>query len=68
MQTQWQEMIEAAYQNRELLKDEKYKDTIRAVIEEVDKGRLRVASPSDNGWVVNQWVKQAILLLSLIHI
>lgn len=62
MQTQWQEMIEAAYQNRELLKDEKYKDTIRAVIEEVDKGRLRVASPSDNGWVVNQWVKQAILL------
>ncbi len=62
MQTQWQEMIEAAYQNRELLKDEKYKDAIRAVIEEVDKGRLRVASPSDNGWVVNQWVKQAILL------
>ncbi len=62
MQTQWQEMIEAAYQNRELLKDEKYKDTIKAVIEEVDKGRLRVASPSDNGWVVNQWVKQAILL------
>ncbi|MFN4249367.1 MAG: 2,3,4,5-tetrahydropyridine-2,6-dicarboxylate N-succinyltransferase [Flavipsychrobacter sp.] len=62
MQTQWQEMIEAAYQNRELLKDEKYKDAIRTVIEEVDKGRLRVASPTDNGWVVNQWVKQAILL------
>jgi 2,3,4,5-tetrahydropyridine-2-carboxylate N-succinyltransferase len=62
MQTQWQEMIEAAYQNRELLKDEKYKDAIRTVIEEVDKGRLRVASPTDNDWVVNQWVKQAILL------
>lgn len=62
MQTQWQEMIEAAYQNRELLKDEKYKDAVRAVIEEVDKGRLRVASPSDNCWGVNQWVKQAILL------
>jgi 2,3,4,5-tetrahydropyridine-2-carboxylate N-succinyltransferase len=55
-------MIEAAYQNRELLKDEKYKDAIRTVIEEVDKGRLRVASPTDNDWVVNQWVKQAILL------
>lgn len=62
MQTQWQEMIEAAYQNRELLKDEKYKDAVRTVIEEVDKGRLRVAAPTDSGWVVNQWVKQAILL------
>jgi 2,3,4,5-tetrahydropyridine-2,6-dicarboxylate N-succinyltransferase len=62
MQTQWQEMIKAAYQNRELLKDEKYKDAVRTVIEEVDKGRLRVASPTDNGWVVNQWVKQAILM------
>jgi 2,3,4,5-tetrahydropyridine-2-carboxylate N-succinyltransferase len=32
------------------------------VIEEVDKGRLRVAEPKDNAWVVNEWVKQAILL------
>jgi 2,3,4,5-tetrahydropyridine-2-carboxylate N-succinyltransferase len=62
MQTQWQTMIEEAYQNRELLKEETYKDAVRAVIEEVDKGRLRVATPTDSGWQVNQWVKQAILL------
>jgi 2,3,4,5-tetrahydropyridine-2,6-dicarboxylate N-succinyltransferase len=62
MQAQWQEMIEAAYANRELLKQQEYQDAVRAVIEEVDKGRLRVSSPTDDGWVVNQWIKQAILL------
>jgi 2,3,4,5-tetrahydropyridine-2-carboxylate N-succinyltransferase len=32
------------------------------VIEALDEGRLRVAEPGDSGWVVNTWVKQAILL------
>ena len=54
--------IEAAWADRNLLKDEAYSNAIRAVIEEVDKGRLRVAEPKDNAWVVNEWVKQAILL------
>ena len=57
-----QQVIEAAWNNRELLKNETYTNAVRAVIEEVDKGRLRTASPSDNGWVVNEWVKQGILL------
>jgi 2,3,4,5-tetrahydropyridine-2-carboxylate N-succinyltransferase len=55
--------IVEAWANRELLKDSKYSDAVRAVIEEVDKGRLRVASPKDGGgWAVNEWVKQAILM------
>ena len=54
--------IITAWANRELLKEPAYSDAVRAVIEEVDKGRLRTASPSDNGWQVNEWVKQAILL------
>ncbi len=57
-----QELIEAAYGNRALLKDEKYVQAVRDVIEEVDKGRLRTAEPTQNGWKVNEWVKQAILL------
>ena len=56
------ELIIEAWSNRELLKDSKYTDAVKAVIEEVDKGRLRTASPTENGWVVNEWVKQAILL------
>ncbi|MFM2326530.1 MAG: hypothetical protein RIR31_732 [Bacteroidota bacterium] len=56
------DLILAAWSNRELLKDKKYSDAVRAVIEEVDKGRLRTAAPSESGWVVNEWVKQAILM------
>lgn len=55
-------MIAAAWADRELLKEIDYADAVRTVMEEVDKGRLRVASPGDDGWVVNEWVKQAILL------
>jgi 2,3,4,5-tetrahydropyridine-2-carboxylate N-succinyltransferase len=54
--------IEAAWNDRALLKEETYSNAIREVIEEVDKGRLRVAEPKENDWVVNEWVKQAILM------
>lgn len=57
-----QQMIQAAYGNRDLLKHVDYINAVETVIEEVDKGRLRTASPSENGWVVNEWVKQAILM------
>ncbi len=57
-----QEMIEAIWQDRALLKEEKYTQAVRDVLEQVDKGELRTASPSADGWVVNEWVKQAILL------
>ena len=56
------ELILEAWSNRELLKDRKYSDAVRHVIEELDKGILRVASPASNEWVVNEWVKQAILM------
>jgi 2,3,4,5-tetrahydropyridine-2-carboxylate N-succinyltransferase len=55
-------LILEAWSNRELLKDKKYSDAVRAVIEETDKGRLRTASPAEGGWEVNEWVKQAILM------
>src|SRR6202051_947218 len=56
------ELIVAAWNNRELLKEPKYSDAVKNVIEELDKGRLRVASQSASGWMVNEWIKQAILL------
>jgi 2,3,4,5-tetrahydropyridine-2-carboxylate N-succinyltransferase len=57
-----QELIQAAFADRTLLKETKYEDAVRAVIEEVDKGRLRVAEPTNEGWKVNELVKQAILM------
>ena len=57
------ELILEAWTNRELLKNNKYTDAVKNVIEDLDKGRLRVASPGSEGqWHVNEWVKQAILL------
>ena len=56
------EHIEAAWTDRSLLKDPAYEEAVRAVIEAVDKGKLRTAEPVTDGWQVNEWVKQAILL------
>ena len=57
-----QPFIQQAFANRELLKQPDYEQAVRDVIEEVDKGRLRVAMPAEKGWVVNEWIKQAILM------
>lgn len=56
------ELIEAAWENRELLKDEKVLSTIRTIIEELDKGRMRVAEPNGTEWKVNDWIKKAVIL------
>ena len=56
------ELILQAWNDRELLKQPKYAEAVKAVIEDLDKGRLRVASPGSGTWIVNEWVKQAILL------
>jgi 2,3,4,5-tetrahydropyridine-2-carboxylate N-succinyltransferase len=54
--------INEVWNDRSLLKQEAYINAIKLVIEEVDKGRLRVAEPQGDTWVVNEWVKQAILM------
>lgn len=56
------ELIERAWEDRALLKDEKVVETIEQVIEEIDKGRLRVAEPKEGGWQVNEWVKKAVVM------
>lgn len=56
------ELILEAWSNRELLKEFKYSEAVRSVIDEVDKGKTRVASYVNGEWRVNEWVKQAILL------
>jgi len=60
-----QNIIEAAWADRSLLQQSATTDAIHAVIEELDKGRLRVAQPiegKDGEWQVNDWVKKAVIL------
>ena len=56
------ERIEAAWNNRELLKESSTQDVIREVIEQLDKGKIRVAEPASSGWKVNEWIKKAVIL------
>ena len=62
MKKQWIETINNAWKNRTLLNEENTQNTIHQIIEEVDKGRLRVAEIENGNWKVNDWVKKAIIL------
>ena len=55
-------IIEEAWDNRQLLEKEKTQNTIREIIELIDKGKLRTAEPTEDGWQVNEWVKKAVIL------
>ena len=53
MKKQWIENINNAWEKKDLLKDNNTQETIRQIIKEVDKGRLRVAEKLNNSWQVN---------------
>ena len=55
-------IIESAWENRDLLKEESTISAIRNVVDLLDKGELRVAEPIEGGWQVNEWVKKAVVL------
>jgi 2,3,4,5-tetrahydropyridine-2,6-dicarboxylate N-succinyltransferase len=55
-------VIEQAWSQRDLMKQESTQDAIRQVIDMLDLGKLRVAEPGSNGWVVNEWVKKAVIM------
>lgn len=57
-----QQTIENIWDNRDLLQQEESKTAIREVIALLDKGELRVAEPTENGWQVNEWVKKAVVM------
>ena len=57
--------VERAWDDRSLLSSDEVRAALRAVVDEVDKGRLRTARPVDaeqSLWQVNEWVKKAIIL------
>jgi 2,3,4,5-tetrahydropyridine-2-carboxylate N-succinyltransferase len=59
---QLRSVIEAAWQDRSLLTDTNTISAIREVVDQLDRGILRVANPSNDGWQINEWVKKAVVL------
>ena len=55
-------LIEEAWSDRQLINSPDHRKAVEAVIEKIDLGELRCAAPSGNGWVVNEWVKKAVVL------
>ena len=62
MNSQWKQIIENVWKNQGLLKKKEIQTTIANIIEELDKGRLRIAQPTKDGWQVNDWLKKAVIL------
>lgn len=60
--TQLENLINEAWNNRDLLQETKVTNAIREVVNLLDAGQLRVAEPTSQGWIVNEWVKKAVVL------
>ena len=56
------QIIEKAWENREVLKDKDTVIAVKSIIEELDMGSLRVAEPDSGNWIVNEWIKKAVIL------
>ncbi len=56
------EIIEQAWEDRQLLRNKNVIENIESVIYDLDSGVLRVAEPVEDGWKVNDWIKKAVIL------
>lgn len=57
-----QSLIHAAWEDKTLLKEQRYADAVRKVVDLLDNGELRVAHPENGTWVVNEWIKKAVVM------
>ena len=56
------DLVERAWENRELLNDKDTQIAIKSIIDDLDLGKRRVAEPEGEGWKVNEWLKKAVIL------
>ncbi len=61
-----QNIIEEAFEKRADITprnvDTLVRDAVNETIDQLDRGEIRVAEKREGGWVVNEWVKKAVLL------
>ena len=60
-----QQVIDAAWEARDGVNSGtqgEVRDAVNAALSALDAGQLRVAEKKDGDWVVNQWLKKAVLL------
>ena len=57
-----QKIIESVWEERERLADPSVVEAIRLVISQLNDGQVRVAEKTGDSWMVNDWVKKAVIL------
>lgn len=60
-------IIEQAWENREVIHEPHVQQAIRDVIDLLDKGEIRIAQETGTDWIVNEWIKKAVILYFLIQ-
>ena len=62
--TELADLIDSAFERRAELRPGPgaIRDAVDHALDGLDAGEFRVAEPADGGWVVNQWLKKAVLL------
>ena len=56
------EIIELLWEDRGLMGKKEYSDAVLKTIDLLDKGAIRIAEKVNNDWVVNDWIKKAVIL------
>ncbi|NHB69376.1 2,3,4,5-tetrahydropyridine-2,6-dicarboxylate N-succinyltransferase [Bacteroidales bacterium M08MB] len=55
-------IVENTWENRQSGFSEETLEAIEHIIEMLDKGTIRVAEPKGDEWMVNEWVKKAVIM------
>ena len=61
----FEKIITDSWDNRSQVNSKSSRKLLNAIsktIDLLDSGKIRVAEKKDNEWIVNQWIKKAILL------
>ena len=57
-----EQVVNDIWANPQLLQRKENQDIVLSIVDSLDKGLLRVAEPQGEVWIVNEWIKKAILL------
>ena len=55
-------IIENIWDKRELLNNSESQDAIKFAIKNLDEGKIRIAEKIKEKWIINDWIKKAVIL------
>lgn len=56
------EIVEKAWNDRSLLSEKDVQIVIKKIVDDLDTGAIRVAEPDGDDWIVNEWIKKAVIM------